>query len=852
MTKEEDAPRNDVEGDKPSQRRKKKIKNVTIMRKNLSFNHFVMLATAAVAMLMASCVHDEVVLIPDPIDSSRTIGFSTNVVGDEAATRGGASRRTLSDGVIANADGDLSLPLVVTQEQGIRTSAPVADTRGAKVTKDDVFRMRVWATYDDGKGKRLFFADENHDGSQGLDFVRQEGSSVFHSDPQYMWPGSGTFDFVSVGNLPSDIASSISETNPGSGAFYATLNAEGTAPEKFTYRVPDAAERQSDIIIAKATEIQGDTNASVSLDFKHIMAAVNFKVGDVVAGTIKSISLTGVYNKGEYLLSDNEWVNRYIEDGGVFNANIGGDRVVVEDDALNGTQLNSDGATFMMIPQQPTSGAEIEIVFRDGTTGKTHTLRASIQGHVWDRNTTTNYMINIDGNYNLQIVPLDQLLDSHYIITKVEISSEYPNWTLAVYDTTGDDLNDPLSWINGEASDAPITIEEESKVNPMAKQGFWTDKVVELKNNEYVPTGDSARGGKTITGTTSVSNKVIYVFVPENVSGEDRNITLVLYQSGNISTMKTLTLTQHPVKWLDPGDGNPDNFWGCELLIEGGQVDWGFCWDGITEEYRVEQGGTYVPFGQWKPVRDALISAGFDMEFLYDPNSYIHFIEMSGGDKTEWLSKIDYSKIGNIEIAESVDKGHANTSELYQFDGISTLASIREFIDGYPNIRPVIEGNEGADISNTLDFAAMYAIKRNKFDLYFKAGVEGSDIYIPVIDVSKDLNWYLPAKDQFQILMQSDWGQQFSVGGDLYWTSTAYLVDDGDNSKSYAFINGEETVAYRKNKYLTMALRQRTYTADVVVKPEDIIVPGGGDNGPEYGEGGNTDNNQGGDIEGNN
>ena len=317
------------------------------MRKNSSFNHFVMLATAAVAMLMASCTHDEVVLIPDPIDDSRNIGFSANVVDDEAATRGGASRRTLSDGIIANADGDLSLPLVVTQEQGIRTSAPAADTRGAKVTKDNVFRMRVWATYDDGKGtKRLFFADDDNDGSQGLDFVRQEGSSVFHSDPQYMWPGSGTFDFVSVGNLPGDISSSISEANPGSGAFYATLNAAGTAPEKFTYRVPDAAERQSDIIIAKATGIQGDTNASVPLDFKHIMAAVNFKVGDVVQGRIESITLKGIYNKADYLLAENQWVGRSIENDGVFTATIGTAGNIGSDNAQNGNTINDGTVTI--------------------------------------------------------------------------------------------------------------------------------------------------------------------------------------------------------------------------------------------------------------------------------------------------------------------------------------------------------------------------------------------------------------------------------------------------------------------------------------------------------------------------
>ena len=121
---------------------------------------------------------------------------------------------------------------------------------------------------------------------------------------------------------------------------------------------------------------------------------------------------------------------------------------------------------------------------------------------------------------------------------------------------------------------------------------------------------------------------------------------------------------------------------------------------------------------------------------------------------------------------------------------------------------------------------------------------------LPYIDVSKDLNWYLPAKDQFPILMKSDWGQQFTFN-DLYWTSTAYLEDETNNSLSYAYVNGIETIAHRNETYLTMALRRRTYTSDVTINPDDVVVPGGGDNGPEHGSGGGTGGNTGGDIEGN-
>lgn len=814
------------------------------MRKNSSFNHFVMLATAAVAMLMASCIHDEVVFVPDPIDDSRNIGFSANVVDDEAATRGGASRRTLSDGVITNADGDLSLPLVVTQEQGIRTSAPVADTRGAKVTKDDVYRMRVWATYHKDGATELGFNDENHDGSQGLDFVRQSGS-VFHSDPQYMWPGSGTFDFVSVGNLPGDIASSISETNPGSGAFYATLNAAGTAPEKFTYRVPDAAERQSDIIIAKTTGIHGDTNASVPLNFQHIMAAVNFKVGDVVAGTIKSISLTGVYNKGEYILADNAWVNRVIEDGGVFNANIGGDRVVGTDGALNNTQLNSDGATFMMIPQSLFSGAELVVEFVHAN-GTAYTLRASIQGNNWAMGTTTNYLINIDHNYQLQIVPLDNVLDSHYIITKVEISSEFPIWELtAVADDNAD-----------------VSIQLEQEVNSLAKQGFWTDKKAKKNSNGklYVDsTCESARGvpGSPVQGLAT-TNQVVYVFIPENISDNTRTITLTLTgytTEGQQSEPKVLNLTQKPVQWYNPtGTAGPTSI-GLEVLIENGQIDWGFCWDGLNATFVLNQGGgsgkydeendsygtSQIPKGQDKKIRPAMELAGIDMTAITeDPNYYIQLVPPGGG-KYNYYIKIDLSKVANVGVGEWVDNGWLNTYDIYHFEGLSVLRQLIDFCDSWGDITN--PDKRATSIQNSLDYAAFYAMKRNRFH-YYDEKLEVGTMVVPHIE-EKDIVWYLPAKEQFKeiIDLNSNWGQQYTFN-DYYWTSTAYLVDDGDKSKSYAYINGVETISYRTEKYLTMAVRQ-WFETDNVEMGGNVVTPGtGGENGSS-GNGGNGGDNTG-------
>ena len=800
----------------------------------------------ALALTATSCVRDEVVVVPALPSPSDVIAFGANL--PDEATRSAEGGKTLDFSTFdaSSEDGNFSLPMAIKVEEGI--SKHVADTRGAVVdSRDKLTSLMAWARLSSaGVAPELYIP--------GTAFEKNTTTGIFFptGGESYLWPGEGkTLDFVTVS--PANIE-----------GFEPVFDAaDATRVTEFHYTVPEDVADQPDILVA-TTSKSGNFGESVPLDFKHIMAAVNFKVGNVVAGTIQSITMKGVYDHGTYRITTGEWVDREVK-GTNFSVPLPSGGLVVTEGSTDQQINNASTQAFMMIPQQPTTGAEIEIVFRDGTTGKTHTLRASIQGHVWGRNTTTNYMINIDGNYNLQIVPLDQLLDSHYIITKVEISSEYPSWILSA---SADD-------------EAAVTVQLEDEVNPMAKQGFWTDKyatrvVDEWGTNadgnqvpkrfhyEFPENAESARGKDYIEGETMVSNKVVYVFVPENVSGKDRTITLKLSDGSNplFGANKTIMLTQHSVKWLDSGDGNPDNYWGCELLIEGGKVPWGFCWDGVHMNFALVQGGFApgkegnIPPGQRTAIEIAMTNTGIDVDKLYNDTTY--FVSLQKNKKGLWFIQIDFGKIGNIEIAQNLDDGYQNTYDIYGFDGITSIGSIIDFIVNWGKITDASTGDLVTDdsvigLKNTLDYAAIYAMKRNRFYLYNDT-LDGGEFNMPVLDVSKDLNWYLPAKDQFKKMVEwnANWGQQFTFN-DLYWTSTSYFAEGSvDNAHSYAYINGVETIAHRNDTYHTMALRRKTHTADVVVNPEDVIVPGGGSNGPEYGEGGNTDNNQGGDIEGNN
>ena len=776
----------------------------------------------ALALTATSCVRDEVVVVPALPSPSDVIAFGANL--PDEATRSAEGGKTLDFSTFdaSSEDGSFSLPMAIKVEEGI--SKHVADTRGAVVdSRDKLTSLMAWARLSSaGVAPELYIP--------GTAFEKNTTTGIFFptGGESYLWPGEGkTLDFVTVS--PANIE-----------GFEPVFDAaDATRVTEFHYTVPADVANQPDILVA-TTSKSGNFGESVPLDFKHIMAAVNFKVGTInstVDCTIQSITMKGVYDHGSYQITTGEWVDREVE-GTNFSVPLPSGGLAITGSSTKGQPINNASTqAFMMIPQQPTTGAEIEIKLIAHNMGnKEYTLHASVQGHVWARNTTTNYLINIDGEYGLQIVAEDQLIDSHYVITKVRVSSEYPFWTLEA------NANDNVK----------VTVQNEAEVNTLAKKGYWTDYEVTKDGDEYIPTAISARGDKTESGVAGES-QVVYVFIPENVSGEDRSITLTLKgidTNGNTST-KTLPMVQHSVKWLDPtGEGNEDLYWGCELLIEGGHVGWGFCWDNARAEWRVLGKGNEnnQPSGWVTKIRNAMEAAGLNVSDLEVEGSAIRVLK-DKEHKSSWLIYIDYGLLGRIDVAHDPWLGDKNTEDLYLFQGVNAVNSILDFINSASNEVGHVDGTYNPSAEMTLDFAAMYAMKRNRF-YYYEKNVDGTMMYTPIIDVSKDLNWYLPAKDQFPILMNSDWGQQFTFN-DLYWTSTAYLEDETNNSLSYAYINGVETIAHRNDSYLTMALRRKTHTAEVVVKPEDVVVPGAGDNGPEYGEGGNGGGDTGGDIGGN-
>lgn len=817
----------------------------------------------SLAALLTSCM-DEIdnVEVNKKINTDEIV-FGGSTANDVVITRSGSAPTSkLTEKVLRSETQGTSLPLFIEVKPGINTAGPA--TRAAITTTiEEITQLDAWGTkntYTDASKtqvtkRELFFFGSDGKAETGALFTKEAGNEDLNGD--------GKIDdiFYPDGNGPylwEKNASAVSDFNfvtvsPAGSGFKAVIN-QTNYTVTFDYEVPAAAANQKDVLVAVPAPVNVDYGAPVPLDYKHVMAAVNVKVGNhMPAGIIKSIQFKGVYDKASYYPTTNEWTNRSIkENGGVFNVTLPEGGLTVGPDAY-GSAITTAETSFMMIPQQLFTGAELVVEFHDNGTGKDVTLRASIQGDVWEMNTTTNYIINIDANYNVSIVPLDKVLDSHYIITKVEVSSDLPIWSVVATANDG----------------ADVTVQLEQEVNPVAKMGFWTDKYAsKYANGKYYveQNAESARGEDNCGGNTSVEGQVIYVFIPENVTGETRTVTLTMVGSatdGSSYAVKTLELTQEPVKWMrDPN--NPDSFWGCEILLEGGQVPWGFAWNEYME-VDLRQGGTSKPeggniaSGRVKAFKQAMSLTGVNADsLLFNPNSYVQIHEAAnhnGNQGAQWFICIDLSKLGNITIAPSIINGYQNTYDIYHWDGISFLNSILNFLVNWDGL---VESNSDNDLTaesvglfqNTLDYAAMYAMKRNRFHLY-EESIDGSIMQIPIIE-EKDLNWYLPAKDQFPYFMNLDWGQSFSFN-DVFWTSTGYNKTndlDPNTAHAYAYLYGMETIAHRKDSYLTFALRRYLESSDVEIGDDDIIIEGGGDNGPEYGEGGGDDGNTGGNIGG--
>ena len=714
-------------------------------------NYLYIVSFAAFAFLMMSCVDDEIIEIPTILSPSQTIAFDADIEWTEPDQTRSASPNRVSNFSFLTDTGEEVLPCGVYVQDGIQYNGEEKPlTRGAVINRiGDSFN--VWATYTKDNVSSEFFSN--------LEFSKGSGD-VFNSLNTYYWPGSGTLDFVAVSNTPAS-------------NFAHQMSSDGSKLESFIYTVPADATQQNDIIVAIAKGIAGDNNTSVPLSFKHIMSAVNVKIGSVVKGEIQSITFKNVYNKGKYLVEQDVWVVDKTSVGD-FTVTMQDGKFVSSGTDAEGTPVNTKEGTFMFIPQNPGDNAEMVIEFLDSNTGHLYSddatknpykpaLRGSIADDNWDKNKTVNYMLSIDESFTLTIEPVGKKLDAHYVIGYANVTVDgIDNWTIEV----SSDIS----------SDEQITIQPEEEVNPLAKQGFWTDKVVGANGNV---TTESTRGSGSWSGTGNVTNKLFYIFIPENVSDKDRQISLTLRGTGDASTVSTTkVLLQKYPNWTDGG-------FGWEVVDDDESGKYGFKW--------TRKVAYIYPYGQAK-IFDSKVEdycKNWVSTYGADANGFASVVVYSH----DWKSDrayilLDYSKLNNITGADSGTDGFSNTLALYRQAGTTATSQFETILKTtlktesgketenmfrLPNDDEVSSGKVPAESGTANDLSAVMEIiqKKNRYYVQKKSQTDsnGNPIvtYVPYF-FENDLKWYLPAYGQFQYFVPNP-----NIAGDAaanYWSST--------------------------------------------------------------------------------
>ena len=225
------------------------------------------------------------------------------------------------------------------------------------------------STFDTSKSFNVI-ADVNKGGSWSTEVNNETASystanNIWQTSVTHYWPGFGsTVNFYAY--YPTSISSNITHSL-------------GSAPI-LSYTVPDNVADQIDILTSSKTGVAGDSYNQTPVDFKHILTAVQFRVGSsgMINGTIVKISLNGIQNTGSYSFTSG-WTPQ-TSSTTTYTKNVS-----VASDA--GTEIVSGNDPFLVMPQT-LSNASFTVTYSGGAT-----LTKSLSG-TWDAGKVYDYNIN--------------------------------------------------------------------------------------------------------------------------------------------------------------------------------------------------------------------------------------------------------------------------------------------------------------------------------------------------------------------------------------------------------------------------------------------------------------------------
>lgn len=678
------------------------------------------MAAVLLSVTLFSCSSD----VPyEHTDYSTTDNICFGISDSGNGTRAAAANEAITTDryVLRSSESSDTLCVRAVVSDGIGKAAAKHATRASmQTTMYDQFNVVAQLKKSDGNIAPRYYMNEVAT-KQGV--VWQPSSSI------YYWPDNGSLRFLAW--APIDAELDESPVKPSEDVNKTTIK----------YTVPADLSKQRDLVAAATgfnASPAGGVCAPVSLQFKHLCTAVVVKTGATMApGTIKSVTVTNVRNSGTYDMLSSAWTLNDATTSYTVSPNMATGSTTAE-----GTKLNADDATFMLLPQTLGADSKLEVMFHDNISGRDRLLTASLNGAEWPMGKTVTYRLSITPEYELEFTSEPQVQDAHYVIYPIKIKVDpglTGGWKL-------------------KSTSPKVTLRK--NLTELEEVGYWIEE---------------DRGTQTIEGTES-GDITVYAFLEENVTNAERDVVLELSPKGFPSaTPAKFTIRQLCPSW------NADGL-GCER-IEGKKYQWGFLWgDNMKMVYT-------VPGWILKKWWVEIVLTWF--------NDYGKYITV---DRDSWSTSfrvtIDFNKIPSPNVAKSPTDGKKNSSELYNFNGISDVSALIKRLENWGGTT-----NQTFPLNPT-EFAVRAAVMKNKFNK--EVQTSGTETIERPILKDENLVWYLPAKDEFSTIVDDEYPLQGN-----YWTSTASDISEDDENAYKYILNSGASLEKRTTLLNVRAVRKR-------------------------------------------
>ena len=678
------------------------------------------MAAVLLSVTLFSCSSD----VPyEHTDYSTTDNICFGISDSGNGTRAAAANEAITTDryVLRSSESSDTLCVRAVVSDGIGKAAAKHATRASmQTTMYDQFSVVAQLKNSDGNIAPRYYMNEVAT-KQGV--VWQPSSSI------YYWPDNGSLRFLAWAPLDAELDES--PVKPSEDVNKTTIK----------YTVPAELSKQRDLVAAATgynASPAGGVCAPVSLQFKHLCTAVVVKTGATMApGTIKSVTITNVRNSGTYDMLRSAWTLNDATTSYTVSPDMATGSTTAE-----GTKLNADDATFMLLPQTLGADSKLEVMFHDNISGRDRLLTASLNGAEWPMGKTVTYRLSITPEYELEFTTEPQVQDAHYVIYPIKIKVDpglTGGWKL-------------------KSTSPKVTLRK--NLTELEEVGYWIEE---------------DRGTQTIEGTES-GDITVYAFLEENVTNAERDVVLELSPKGFPSaTPAKFTIRQLCPSW------NTDGL-GCER-IEGKKYQWGFLWgDNMKMVYT-------VPGWILKKWWVEIVLTWF--------NDYGKYITV---DRDSWSTSfrvtIDFNKIPSPNVAKSPTDGKKNSSELYNFNGISDVSALIKRLENWGGTT-----NQTFPLNPT-EFAVRAAVMKNKFNKEVQsAGTE--TIERPILK-DENLVWYLPAKEEITAIVDNEYPLQGN-----YWTSTASDISEDDENAYKYILNSGASLEKRTTLLNVRAVRKR-------------------------------------------